>query len=597
MDKDWTTLPVNRRIYYTQVPSGDYIFKVRALVGDNELSTINKELKIEIVPPFYASLPAIFVYLIIGGIIAYIVSKQLHKQNEQRNLRKINFLETQKEREIYQAKIDFFTHVTHEIKTPLSLIKAPLEKVLNAHDVGQFKSDLQLVDRNTDRLLDLVDQLLSFRRMEIDGYSLNFNRTNISAQLTNICALFNESAKSVNIQLTVDLQTQLTAYVDQDAFNKIVSNLLSNAIKYAAKEVFVKLTTIDEFTFNLTVKNDGPILTADMGKRIFEPFVRSDIHSHKPGTGIGLPLAKALVDLHQGQLAYLIEDDQLNTFIMTIPFHQLVELNIGTENVSDLPLEEELPTEKQVILVVEDQKDFREFIHSLLSETYKVITAEDGEKAKKILEKHTVQLIVSDVMMPGIDGFELCRQLKNDINFSHIPFVILTAKDTFASKIEGLDCGSDAFIEKPFSPKHLKLQVANLLKNRDHIKHHYAASPLVHLKTVAHSKADSEFLHKLDTLIKLNLSRIDFDIEKLADQMYLSRPTLYRKVKAITNLSPTELVTITRLKQAAEMLITGDYKIYEIAEEVGFTSSAVLSRAFQKQFGMSPSAYIGKSTE
>lgn len=228
---------------------------------------------------------------------------------------------------------------------------------------------------------------------------------------------------------------------------------------------------------------------------------------------------------------------------------------------------------------------------SLLSETYKVLGVADAAQAKEILDKQPVNLIISDVMMPGIDGFEFCRQLKNDINFSHIPLILLTAKDTFASKIEGLDCGSDAFIEKPFSPKHLKLQIVNLLKNRDHIKQHYAASPVASLQTVAHSKADAEFLHKLDSMIKLNLARLDFDIDELASMMNMSRPTLYRKVKAITDMSPLELVTVTRLKRAAEMLLMGDYKIYEIAEQVGFTSSSVLGRAFQKQFGVSPSAY------
>jgi AraC-like DNA-binding protein len=225
-----------------------------------------------------------------------------------------------------------------------------------------------------------------------------------------------------------------------------------------------------------------------------------------------------------------------------------------------------------------------------------VLAAGDASQAQEMLSAHAVQLIVSDVMMPGIDGFELCRQLKGNINFSHIPFILLTAKDTLPSKIEGLDCGSDAYIEKPFSPNYLKMQILNLLKNREIIKEHYAHSPQAPLETTAHSKADAEFLNKLDNMIKMNIAMQDFDVEELAKKMNLSRPTLYRKVKAVTNLSPAELVTITRLKQAAEMLLTGDYKIYEIADEIGFTSSSVLSRAFQKQFGMSPSTYVAKKS-
>lgn len=597
LDKEWTTLPANRRIYYTQVPSGNYTFKVRATVSDNGISTKTRELKITVTPPFYASLPAIAIYIVLGGLAVYFIFNLLHKRTLKKNRRKIALLETQKEREIYQAKIDFFTHVTHEIKTPLTLIKAPLEKVLQADDVGTFKNDLLLVNRNTDRLMDLVDQLLSFRRTEIDGYSLNFNRTNISSLLINLCTLFKESAVRANISFNISIPAaQLTAYVDQDAFNKILSNLLSNAVKYARSSITIQLLKKNEHAFTIHVKNDGAVLPISMARKIFEPFVRSDIHKDKPGTGIGLPLAKALVDLHQGTLEYIIEADQLNTFTLIVPFHQPAEMNIGED---EAPKDMIMPgddngsdsADKPIIMLVEDQKDFREFVFTLLIDTYHVLTAADVGQAKDLLSKHSVQLIVSDVMMPGIDGFEFCKQLKNDINFSHIPFILLTAKDTFASKIEGLDCGSDAFIEKPFSPKYLKLQIVNLLKNRSNIKAYYAHSPLAHLKSVAHSKADGEFLHKLDTLIKFNLARLDFDIEELADHMNMSRPTLYRKVKATTDLSPAELVTVTRLKQAAEMLMSGDYKIYEIAEHVGFTSSAVLGRAFQKQFGMSPSAY------
>lgn len=595
LDKSWTTLSANRRIYYTQVPPGNYVFKVSATVDNNELTTTTREFTIIVTPPFYASLPAIILYLVMFFLAVYLLIIFLRKRTLERNRRKIAFLETQKEREIYQAKIDFFTHITHEIKTPLSLIKAPLEKVLEAEDVGKFKEDLQLVNNNTDRLIDLVDQLLSFRRTEIDGYSLNFNRTNISSLLTNLSTLFRNAAQNANIELRTEIPaTPLIAWVDEEAFNKILTNLLSNAIKYAKSAITITLLQESEHHFTILVKNDGAIVPKEMAQKIFEPFVRSDIHKNKPGTGIGLPLAKALVDLHQGKLEYLIEEDQLNTFRITVPFHQPVELNIGEET----GLQNTTPTEndnakedKLVILLVEDQKDFREFVVSLLAETYKVLPAADGAQAKDILDKHPVNLIISDVMMPGIDGFELCRQLKNDINFSHIPLILLTAKDTFASKIEGLDCGSDAFIEKPFSPKHLKLQIVNLLKNRDNIKQHYAASPLASLQTVAHSKADAEFLHKLDSMIKLNLARLDFDIDELASMMNMSRPTLYRKVKATTDLSPLELVTVTRLKRAAEMLLMGDYKIYEIAEQVGFTSSSVLGRAFQKQFGVSPTAY------
>lgn len=528
------------------------------------------------------------------ALILYLLWRYLHQRTIARNQQKIDFLHAQKEREIYEAKIDFFTHVTHEIRTPLSLIKAPLEKVLEAEEIGPFRKDLLLVERNTDRLLDLVDQLLSFRKTETDGYRLNFNRTNITALSANLCSSFQIAAQRHQIGLTTHLANGLFAYVDQDAFHKILSNLLNNAVKYADTMVEVSLYQNNDQDFIIEVRNDGEILPNDMAKRIFEPFIRAETHKNKPGTGIGLPLVKALTELHQGMIEYRITE-QLNTFVLRLPFHQSLEMNICCND----QLEEQESTEEQlaelnikpVILIVEDQRELREFICSLLDEDYEVLSAPDAMQGKEMLLKRSVKLIVSDVMMPGIDGFEFCRMLKDDINYSHIPFILLTAKDTFASKIEGLDCGSDAYIEKPFSSKYLKLQVVNLLNNRDKVKAHYAATPSVPLQVNAHSSADALFLDKLDRLIKGSVSRPEFDIDWLAEEMNMSRPTLYRKVKAITDLSPVELVTLTRLKQAAVMLQQGDFKVYQIAEQVGFTSSAVLGRAFQKQFGMSPSAY------
>ena len=594
-DKNWTTLSVNRRIYYTGVPSGDYVFKVQAMTGNEKSFSAARELKIFIAPVFLASLPAIIIYFVLFSLAVYLTWRWLNQRALMRNRRKMIFLEAQKERELYQAKIDFFTHVTHEIKTPLSLIKAPLEKVLEADHAGLFKKDLLLVNRNTDRLIDLVDQLLSFRKTEIDGYRLNFNRTNISALLADLCSSFQSAAQRAAIDFECIITSPVHAYVDQDAFHKILSNLLSNAIKYAATKVNVKLIATDDTRFSIVVNNDGPILPAHMAQKVFDPFIRAEVHKNKPGTGIGLSLVKALTDLHQGKIEYVNENDELNTFILMLPCHQPLELNIGTgqerEKLEGLADNDASNTDKPVILIVEDQQDIREFIYTLLDDTYHILLAENATLGKEILRDNDVQLVVSDVMMPGIDGFEFCRQLKNDINYSHLPIILLTAKDAFANKINGLDCGSDAYIEKPFSPKHLKLQIVNLLKNRDNVKEHFALSPIAPLKTIAHSTADAAFLQKLDTLIKESMSRPDFDIDHLAEEMNMSRPTLYRKVKAVTNLSPVELVTVTRLKQAAALLLQGDLKIYEIAEKVGFTSSAVLGRAFQKQFGVSPSMY------
>ena len=246
---------------------------------------------------------------------------------------------------------------------------------------------------------------------------------------------------------------------------------------------------------------------------------------------------------------------------------------------------------KPAVLIVEDNEEMLDFIAEDLAEKYQVVKALNGEEALKILSDQSIQLIISDVMMPVMDGFELCKAIKTNFEFSHIPVILLTAKNTLQSKIEGLELGADAYIEKPFSPEYLHVQVANLIANRDKLKDYFAKSPLVHIKSIAHSKSDEQFLERLNEVILDNLEEDELDVEKLARLMNMSRPTLYRKIKSISNLSINDLINLSRLKRAAELLAEGSYKIYEVAAIVGFKSQTNFGRSFLKQFGMSPSSY------
>ncbi|WP_336719896.1 response regulator transcription factor [Paraflavisolibacter sp. H34] len=247
---------------------------------------------------------------------------------------------------------------------------------------------------------------------------------------------------------------------------------------------------------------------------------------------------------------------------------------------------------KPILLLVDDNEEILEFLADELGEKYTILTAGDGRQALEKLREETVQLVVSDVMMSEMDGFELCRAIKTDFDFSHIPVILLTARNTLQSKIEGLEQGADAYIEKPFSPEYLQVQIANLLANRNKIKEYFAHSPLVHIKSAAHSKADEAFLERLNEVIIANLEDTELDVEKLAGVMNMSRPTLYRKIKGISDLTPNELINITRLKRAAELLAEGNYKIYEVAGMVGYNSQTNFGRNFLKQFGMTPSDYL-----
>jgi DNA-binding response OmpR family regulator len=246
---------------------------------------------------------------------------------------------------------------------------------------------------------------------------------------------------------------------------------------------------------------------------------------------------------------------------------------------------------KSVVLLVDDNEDILDFLFEELSEKYCILKAMNGKEALDILDKEAVHLVVSDVMMDVMDGFELCRQIKTNFEYSHIPVILLTAKNSLQSKIEGLEIGADAYIEKPFSPEHLQVQIANLLSNRNKIKDYFAKSPLVHIKSMAYSKADEDFLEGLNEVIHENLENTELDVDHLAKIMNMSRPTLYRKIKAISDLTPNELINLSRLKKAAELLATTDNKVYEIADMVGYTSQNNFGRSFLKQFGMPPTDY------
>jgi len=247
---------------------------------------------------------------------------------------------------------------------------------------------------------------------------------------------------------------------------------------------------------------------------------------------------------------------------------------------------------KEVILLVDDHEEILEFISDDLGEKFQVLTAANGKEGLAILEKEIVNLVISDVMMPEMDGFEFCEKIKSSIEFCHIPVILLTAKNTLQSKIQGLEIGADVYIEKPFSPEYLQVQASSLIANRNKIKAYFASSPLLHLKSMATSKADEQFLERIQCILDKNISNPDLDVEHLANNMNMSRPTLYRKIKSMSSCTPNELIHVSRLKKAAELLNEGELKIYEISEMVGYSSQTHFGRVFSKQFGMSPTEYV-----
>ena len=601
-------------VTYSNLGYGDYLFRVKASNSDGIWNPDEHLLYIHILPPFYFSIWAYCIYalLIIGcSVYAFWYFKQRSSRQHRRQLEKF---EQEKEREIYNAKIDFFTNVAHEIRTPLTLIKGPLENIiLKKHLDPETHEDLNIMQHNTERLLNLTNQLLDFRKVESQGYRLNFAKCDITNVLRETYMRFTSLSRQKGFDLTLEMpEENFCAHVNREAFTKIISNLLNNGMKYADTYVHIKLEVdAENQAFYVTTKNDGVIIPDEMKEEIFQPFVRfSEKEEGKvtTGAGIGLALSRSLAELHRGSLVMLPGEDA-NVFRLTLPIIQdmaisldsdvvgkEVELQTGTsgEHFSDDKQEgKQQRTSKHVVLVVEDNPDMLAFIERQLSSEYTVLTATNGREALQALDSNFVNLVVSDVVMPLMDGFELCKIIKSEVGYSHIPIILLTAKTNIQSKIEGMELGADSYIEKPFSPEYLLAVVSNLINNREKLRQNFAKSPFVAVNTMALTKADEEFIKKLNEIILSNLSNQEFSMDDIADSLNMSRSSFYRKMKGVLDLTPNEYLRLERLKRAAQLLKEGESRINEICYMVGFNSSSYFSKCFQKQFGVLPKDFVG----
>ena len=603
LDKDWTFLKSNRKVYYTKLPPGNYSFKVKGSNSSGIWNNKEASIDIQILPPYWASIWAYIIYLSLIISVVYALIKSYLSRVADKNRRRFEMLEMEKEREVYHSKIEFFTNIAHEIRTPLTLIKMPLDKLMrkqNSH--SEINDNLKTMERNTNRLIDLTNQLLDFRKTEMDKFSLNFVKTDITELLEETYHSFQVAAEQKSIIFKLELPgIALQAYIDHEALKKILSNLFNNAIKYAETKVIVRLLNFksEDKLFTIITYNDGYIIPYDLKEKIFEPFYRLRETEKQPGTGIGLPLSRALAELHKGVLDLSKSENEMNVFTLTLPIHQEKEFKLHMDEISNAS-EAEIYTDKiefnntskPEILLVEDNKEILDFISNELSTDYLVRKSLNGLEALELLKEGNIQLVISDIMMPVMDGLELCKRIKTNLEYSHIPIILLTAKNSLHAKIEGLEVGADAYIEKPFAFEHLHAQISNLLLNRNKIKEYFASSPLTHIKTIGYTKTDKNFLEKLKSVIDENLINMDIDVEHLAKIMNMSRPTFYRKIKALSDLTPHELIHIARLKKAAELLSEGNYKVYEVAGMVGYSLQTNFARDFHKQFNMTPSDYM-----
>lgn len=606
-DADWLTVGESPFATYSNLRYGNYTFRVKVSNSDGVWNEEGITLKVHILPPFYLSVWAYIVYvlLIVGcSVYTFLYFKRRSNRKHRRQMEKF---EQEKEREVYHAKIDFFTNVAHEIRTPLTLIKGPLENILLKKEVDkETREDLDIMKQNTERLLNLTNQLLDFRKTESQEFRLNFVECNITEVLKETHRRFTSLAKQKGLKFLLNVPAQdFYAHINREAYTKIISNLLNNAVKYAETYVHIFLEVDDSEEnkkFHLRTINDGVIIPDEMKEEIFKPFVRfneKDDGRVTAGTGIGLALSRSLAELHQGSLV-MLEGEEANCFYLTLPVVQNTTIKLASEVTAGIESVIEVHTEqtedredRATVLIVEDNPDMLAFVARQLADSYVVLTATNGSEALEILDGHYVSLVISDVVMPVMDGFELCKKIKSDLNYSHIPVILLTAKTNIQSKIEGMELGADAYIEKPFSVEYLHACASNLIQNREKLRQAFTQSPFVAANTMALTKADEEFIQKLNEVIQMNLSNPDFCMENMADGMNMSRSNFYRKIKGVLDLSPNEYLRLERLKKAAQLLKEGENRINEICYTVGFNSPSYFSKCFQKQFGVSPKDFVG----
>jgi len=594
-DNHWQPMRADNVVAYSNLPAGHYRLHVR-MKESSAADDGDYTLDIRVRPHPLLSGWAQAIYALLAVVVGYLLIRFFTLRQRYKRQSALERFEHEKEQELYESKISFFTNVAHEIRTPLTLIKGPLEHIIASGRISDaaVKDDLNVMRQNTDRLHTLINQLLDFRKTEANGLRLNFERCDTAQIVGSIVERFRPTLRQRHIDVAISLPHEpLYAHVDREGFTKIVSNLVNNATKYCETHVSVSLTT-EADRLLLTVANDGNIIPPAMRDEIFTPFFRiaADDQSSTTGTGIGLAMARALTELHGGTISM---DDSLteNVFCLRIPLNHEDSVVIDTlSSQSPLPTSATTHPDAPTVLIVDDNDQMLAYEQQRLQTDYNVVRAADGEEALARLRQTDVDIIVSDVMMHPVSGMELCRRVKQDVELSHIPLILLTALTTEQAKMEGMESGADAYIEKPFSMDHLLTTIASLLHERQSVKRAYSESPFTAPESVSISPADNEFLQRLERIVERELTNSQLNVDMLASGMNMSRSSLNRKIRGTLNVSPNDFIRIERLKRAAALLRAGQSRVSDVCYQVGFSTPSYFTKCFYRQFGLLPKDFI-----
>jgi ligand-binding sensor domain-containing protein/signal transduction histidine kinase/CheY-like chemotaxis protein/AraC-like DNA-binding protein len=617
-DKNWNDVTTPSATY-TNLPSGTYTFLVKGANNDGVWSA-PASIEFKILPPFWLTWWAYCIYVLVFAAILFLVVRFFF-------LRAL----LKKEDELHQVKLNFFTNVSHEIRTHLTLIMAPVDKLLDTKQSDGFvQQQLTQVKTNANRLLKLVSELMDFRKAETNHLNLHIERHNLIPFLQDIYNSFREMSLTKNISISFIHNTEdVPLYFDKEQLEKVFFNLLANAFKFTPEGGRIILVAeLKENKVNVTVTDNGRGIAPEYIGNLFTNFFQVADHGlQNTGYGIGLALSKNIVELHKGTISAesepsTAEKEGKTVFTVTMlqgNQHFEVSPGVQTSTVIKAIAAEEAPpvTARQLltataritseeaftILTVEDNVELRLLIKETFTGNYKVIECENGLLGWNTAVEQIPDLIISDVMMPEMDGFTLCEKLKTDERTSHIPVILLTAKSSQSEQVSGLETGADIYLTKPFSTKILELNVRNLLTAREKLKEKFSQQiiALPEETTAAIptfvNTVDKEFLNKVMQIVDEHMDDPDFGVEKLSRKVAMSPPILYKKIKAVSNMSVNEFVKSLRLKKAAQLLQSTEMTVYEIAYNVGYNDRKYFSREFKKQFGKTPSEYAGTGDE
>ena len=629
-DQRWIEIDATSRIVsYAKVPSGSYTFEVMASNNDGVWNDVPTTIRIRRLPAPWFSWWA---YTIYGFLFFTLGGTVLYYYNHQKKLKLelyMDSLEMKKKEENHQAQLRFFTNISHDFRTPLSLIMASVEHMQQQYGNNHY---IRLLNSNTRRLLNLVNELMDFRTVENGKMKLKVHLSNINRFVQEVASDFQEYALQKEIDYTIQCDPALSAsvYFDEQIMEKVIMNLLNNAFKYTGngghivvetrldKEPFrsgfknsYKIQSNPELvrTFSILVKDTGVGISAESIAQVFERFykVDSDDTEAHIGSGIGLALVKSLVLFHKGAISIYSERNKGTEMLVQFPLDkemydaaELLENEASAKNMTlSYFIEPEsdkqesfLLRDRKRILLVEDNEDLRGLMAGHLRASFEIVEAGNGAEASGIVEEMEIDLIISDIMMPVKNGITLCREIKENMNYSHIPFIMLTARGGLENQMEGLDSGADAYFEKPVDFGLLKLTVQNIFRQQQNLKEHYARNYFVDSRELAANQQDNKFISRLIEIIESRIDQPDMDVSYIASELSMSRSKLYAKVKSLTDKSIVEFIRSYRLRKAATLLIEENLSIRETMERIGIESQSYFTRVFKNEFGMIPTAFI-----